>query len=68
MSKNKNEYRVLRLTTVCLATIMLPFGTFVGFQFGSGNYRLALLALAAQTVITLVQAHIWWLTLEKSGR
>lgn len=70
MSKNKKnkEYSSLRLITITLTALMLPFGTFVGFQFGSRNYRLALIALAIQTIITFIQAHIWWLTLEKSGR
>jgi len=65
MSKKQKEYNTLRLTTICLTTLMLPFGTYVGFQFGAGHTMTALIALSIQTVITFVQAHIWWLTFEK---
>ena len=65
MAKRKSkEYSALRLATICLTTFMLPFGTFVGYEFGSGHVTVALIALGAQTVITFLQAHIWWRTFE----
>lgn len=58
-------YKTSKAITIFLTAIMLPFGTFVGYQFGKGNVAIALIALTAQTLITALQAHIWWLTLEK---
>ena len=66
MARKQQEYNVLRLTTILLTTIMLPFGTFVGFQFGAKHTKIALIGLAVETLLTLVQSHIWWLTLEQA--
>jgi len=44
---------------------MLPFGTFVGYEFGAGHTKTALVALAIQTALTLMQSTIWWYTIEK---
>lgn len=67
MAKKQKEYNKLRLATICLTTMMLPFGTFVGYEFGAKHTTAALIALAAETVITFFQAHIWWLTFEKGN-
>ncbi len=67
MAKKTNNYKYFRMLTVCLTTLMLPFGTFVGFQFGAGRLKAGLIALGIQTGLTLLQAHIWWLTFEKAG-
>jgi uncharacterized membrane protein len=68
MAKTKTKnYQFLRFITICLTTVMLPFGTFVGYEFGSGHTRAALIALAVQTAITFLQSYIWWKTMEKVG-
>jgi hypothetical protein len=67
-TKRSKQYSLLRMTTVLMTAFMLPVGTFVGFQFGKGNYSLAVSSLFIQMFLTLLQAHIWWLTLEKSRR
>jgi hypothetical protein len=61
---NDLSYRKLRFITICLTTVQLPFGTFVGFEFGSGHLQLGLIALAIQTVVTFTQAHLWWRTMD----
>ncbi len=61
----KQKYQRLRWVTVFLTSFMLPLGTFVGYQFGAGNTGLALISLGFQTALTILQAHIWWLTMEK---
>ena len=60
------EYSSLRITTILLTTIMLPFGTFVGFEFGAKHTKVALISLAVETLLTLIQSHIWWRTLERA--
>gem|GEM_PF-4846104 len=51
-----------------MTTIMLPFGTFVGYEFGAGHTKAALVALAIQTALTATQSYIWWLTLEAENK
>jgi hypothetical protein len=68
MTKNKKKYRSLKLLTIFLTSIMLPFGTFVGFQFGAGHTETALVALVCQTALTAFQSYVWWLTLEFEGK
>jgi hypothetical protein len=51
-----------------LTSFMLPLGTFVGYEFGSGHTRIALLALIGQTALTFIQSYIWWITLEYEGK
>lgn len=51
-----------------LTTLMIPLGTYVGFQFGAGHYQFGLVVLAAQCAITFVQTYIWWVTLEYEGK
>ena len=66
MSRNKkNKYHLERTVTILLTTLMLPFGTFVGYEFGAGHTKTALVALAIQTALTLMQSTIWWYTIEK---
>lgn len=57
----------MRLVTVTLTTLMLPFGTFVGYEFGSGHLQTALTALAGQCTLTFIQSYIWWITLDSAG-
>lgn len=59
------RYKNLRRITISMTALMLPIGTYVGFQLGSGNTKTALIALGIQTLLTFAQAHLWWLTLEK---
>ena len=59
MEKKQKEYNKLRLATICLTTLMLPFGTFVGFEFGAKHTRIAFIALCIQTAVTFIQAHLW---------
>ena len=47
---------------------MLPMGTFVGYEFGAKQIKIALFALAGQTVLTFIQSYIWWRTLEYEGK
>jgi hypothetical protein len=68
MSKNKKKYHSLRLLTMVLTSFMLPLGTFVGYEFGSGHTRIALLALIGQTALTFIHSYIWWITLEYEGK
>jgi len=68
MTKNQKHYHFLRFITICMTTIMLPLGTFVGYQFGAGNTAFAVKALAVQCALTAIQAYVWWLTLELSGK
>lgn len=68
MSKNKKHFHFLRLVTIIMTTIMLPFGTFVGYEFGAGHTKAALVALAIQTALTATQSYIWWLTLEAENK
>jgi len=65
MKKTKKLYLRERALTILLTTIMLPFGTFVGYEFGAGNTRTALIALAFQTGLTMIQSTVWWFTIEK---
>ena len=58
------EYKILKIITILLTTIMLPFGTYVGYQFGVGNIQLALIFLSIQTITTFLQAYFYWLMLE----
>lgn len=68
MKKNKKIYHELRFVTMILTTLMLPLGTYVGFQFGAGNYQFALIMLAIQCIITFIQTYIWWVTLEYESK
>lgn len=68
MKKNKKIYHALRFATMTLTTLMVPLGTYVGFQFGAGNYQFALIMLGAQCAITFVQTYIWWVTLEYESK
>ena len=68
MKKNKKIYHALRFITMILTTLMIPLGTYVGFQFGAGHYQFGLVVLAAQCAITFVQTYIWWVTLEYEGK
>jgi hypothetical protein len=65
VKKTKKLYLRERSLTIVLTTILLPFGTFVGYEFGAGHTKTALMALAIQTVLTLIQSTVWWFTLEK---
>ena len=68
VSINKKRYRSFRLLTITLTALMLPMGTFVGYEFGAKQIRIALFALAGQTVLTFIQSYIWWRTLEYEGK
>jgi uncharacterized membrane protein len=68
VAKNKKRYHFLRFVTICMTSLMLPFGTFVGYEFGAGHTRLALSALAVQIGLTAAQSYIWWLTLEQENK
>lgn len=65
MKKIKKKYYLERSLTIALTAIMLPFGTFVGYEFGAGKTKVALIALAIQTILTVFQSTIWWYTMEK---
>lgn len=62
------KYKFLKYVTVSLQTLMIPMGTFVGYQFGVKNYRLALISLIIQTILVFLQSIIWWLTFEERPR
>jgi hypothetical protein len=67
--KNKKaQYIHERWATIALTTVSVPFGTFVGYEFGAGHTKTALLALGIQTVIVFLQAYIWWLAIEKINK
>ncbi len=68
MKKNRKKYHALRFLTMTLTTLMLPLGTFVGFQFGAGHIQLALMMLGFQCLLTFVQSYVWWITLEYEGK
>jgi hypothetical protein len=65
MKETNKLYLSQRGLTILLTTVMLPFGTFVGFEFGAGHTRTALIALSVQTGLTLIQSTVWWFTIEK---
>lgn len=67
MTKNKKRYHVLRFVTIVLTTFQLPLGTFVGYQFGAGHTRFAIIALLFQCGFTFIQSYVWWLTLESES-
>jgi uncharacterized membrane protein len=60
-----SRYSLLKYLTIFLQTLMIPLGTFVGYQFGAQNYRLALIALVIQTILVFFQGAIWWRTFEE---
>ena len=59
-----NRYRALRMITIMFTTVQLPFGTFVGFEFGSGHVQTGILALIGQTIVTFTQATLFWKTMD----
>jgi hypothetical protein len=65
MSKQKSKYIKERSLTILLTSIMLPFGTFVGYEFGAGHTKTALIALGIQTALTVIHSTVWWFTMEK---
>lgn len=66
MSKQNHKYRLLKGITIFLGGLMVPWGTYVGYQLGTGNTQTALIALGAQTVMAFTQTWFWWKTFDTS--
>ena len=49
-----------------MGSLTIPMGTFIGFEFGKGNYSLAIMGIVAQTIYVFFQGWFWWKTMEKS--
>ena len=65
MGKQRKKFLRERTVTIILTTLTIPFGTFVGYEFGAGNTNIALIALGIQTALVFAQSTMWWFTIEK---
>ena len=54
------NYHFLKWATILLGAASIPWGTFIGFQFGVGNYPVAFLALGIEVGLYVVDSFIWW--------
>jgi len=60
----QTKYMILKATTIFFGAISIPWSTFTGYCFGDGRYLTALISLACQTVVALVDGYIWFWVLE----
>ena len=60
----RTKYIILKAITVVLGAMSIPWSTFVGFCFGEGRYSIGVVALCAQTVVSLADGYIWFWVLE----
>lgn len=60
----QTKYTILKSITIALGALSIPWGTFIGFCFGEGRYFIGLVALCAQTLVSLVDGYIWFWVLE----
>jgi hypothetical protein len=58
------RYAILKAITIALGALSIPWSTFVGFCFGDGRYFIGVVALCAQTVVSLTDGYIWFWVLE----
>ena len=65
--RNKTtNYSLYKFITILMGSLTIPMGTFIGFEFGKGNYSLAIMGIVAQTIYVFFQGWFWWKTMEKS--
>jgi hypothetical protein len=64
----RTKYTVLKAITIVLGALSIPWSTYVGFCFGEGRYSTGVVALCAQTVVSLVDGYIWFWVLENMKR
>ena len=60
----RNKYIILKAITIFIGALSIPWSTFVGFCFGEGRYSIGVVALCAQTVVSLADGYIWFWVLE----
>ena len=60
----RTKYAMLKATTIVIGALSIPVSTFVGFCFGEGRYSIGVVALCAQTVVSLADGYIWFWVLE----
>jgi hypothetical protein len=61
----KNKYTLYKFTTIFMSSLLVPVGTFIGYEFGIKNYTYALAGLVFQTVFVFIQEWIWWIAMER---
>jgi len=60
----KKKYSILKTITIIIGALGIPWGTFTGFCFGSGQYLLGMVSLCLQGFVALVDGYIWVWVLE----
>jgi hypothetical protein len=64
----QTKYAALKATTIVIGALSIPWGTFIGFCFGEGQYFIGVVALCAQTVVALIDGYIWFWVLENMAK
>jgi hypothetical protein len=59
------RYKVFKQLTILLSTLSVPFGVYAGAMLALGKPFFFFLGLGLSMLFTLVQSHIWWLTMER---
>ena len=61
----KINYGVLKHVTVLLQVLSIPLGVYSGAMLAMGNPGSFIVGAVASMGFTFIQAHLWWLTMEK---
>ena len=65
-TRRNTNYSLYKFLTILMGSLTVPIGTFIGYEFGKGNYNTATIGIIFQTVYVFFQGWLWWKTIEKS--
>jgi hypothetical protein len=61
------KYEHIKALNIFMTSLMIPMGTFTGYQLAAGNFSVGSFMILLQTLLVFFQATVWWRTAELIG-
>lgn len=59
------NYKLMKHVVVALQVFNVPFGVYSGAMLALGDKKMFAFGLLISMLFVFVQAHLWWITMEK---